>query len=113
LPIILNFRDVSRIVLIDDDKYICRSWEANSKRRNIDFIYFTSVNDLLNNLSSLKITDDIFIDQNIGKENGIELANKLFNKGFIKLFLATGYDKKTIELPGYIIDVFGKEFPFS
>ena len=69
-----------------------------------------SVNDFLIASSKLdKKTTKIFIDSNLGKGlKGEVESEKIFNIGFLNLFLATGYEKNTVIKPSWIKEIYSK-----
>ncbi len=97
------------IILIDDDKFIHVNWSMYCQRNNLKFIGFKSVSAFLSSCSTIDRDSKIFIDSNLG--NGVKgefEAEKLFQKGFVNLYLATGYEKDSFLKPRWIKDIFSK-----
>ena len=106
VPVINNDR---KVVLIDDDELIQIGWRRSGKKMGYDVQTFTTIEDFLNSSTQFKKETPIFIDSNLG--NGIKgeiESEKIYNLGFEKLYLATGYQKSEINVPSWILEVYPK-----
>jgi FixJ family two-component response regulator len=96
-------------ILIDDDKLMHLSWSMAAKKEGIDLTCFFSMNSFLEVEIDFSRDCTIYIDSDLGVGlKGEVLSEKLYHKGFLKLYLATGYKSKDFEKPSWIIDVIGK-----
>ena len=55
----------------------------------------------------------IYLDFNLDKDRGDEIAKDLYNKGYKKLYITTGYDLSKTDKSPWITGIIGKEPPFS
>lgn len=100
------------LVLIDDDQIIHSFWSLEAKKRNIKMNAFFSIEDFLLHQSEFSSDVLIYIDSNLGDNvKGEDESIHIYNAGFEKLYLATGYDPKDITKTDWIIAVHGKGFP--
>jgi len=108
IPIIFS---KPRIILIDDDKLIRFNWNKYcSQNEHCEFFSYSSIIDFENNISNHINTDWIFIDSSLG--NGIQgelEAEKLFDKGFLNLYLTTSYDRQDFKNFPWIKNVVSKD----
>jgi DNA-binding NtrC family response regulator len=99
-----------KIIFIDDDPLILKSWEMSAQAKNITIHTFQSIDEFLKNNFSKDIP--IYIDSNLSDNlKGEQESQKLFELGYTELFLATAHDPETIEKPQWIKEVIGKRFP--
>jgi signal transduction histidine kinase/CheY-like chemotaxis protein len=104
-----NQNPISPIVLIDDDRLIHLNWAMYCKKNGIPFQGFKSVEDFLKTSDSFDKSTRIYIDSNLGDGIKGELeSEKIFLLGFQNLFLATGYQKRDIEKPAWIKEIYSK-----
>lgn len=103
--VLLQF-DCPIIVLIDDDNLIHLNWKGEGKSKGIEVkTFFTS-----KEFFESKFNDHnalIFIDYNLGTENGLDLAFSLKKKGFRNIKIATGHEHRVSK----DFHQTGKEFP--
>ncbi len=99
----------SLIVLIDDDKLFRYSWEIHFQKRNLPFRAFKSIEDFLAEADSLDKNSKIYIDSDLGDDIVGEIeSEKIFNLGFLNLYMATGYKKSEIKKPHWIKEIYSK-----
>lgn len=101
------------LVLIDDNKLINEIWGIESKKHKKKIITFTSKNSFMKHYKRISKSTPIYLDLCLGKENGDEVAKQLFELGYKKLYITTGYDIKKVNKSPWIKDILGKEPPFS
>jgi len=101
-------------ILIDDDELVRLTWKASASKHNKKFIGFKCYKDFLAEQRNFDYNSSIFIDVHLGNGvNGKDVAEKLFEDGFKKLHLATGYDADHFSKMDFIISVLGKEPPIK
>lgn len=99
----------STIVLIDDDRFMLLNWSSHCRKNGFPFCGFKSVEEFLAQSSSFDPDCRIYIDSNLGKGIKGEIeSEKIFKLGFLNLYLATGYEKNSIQKPKWIKEVFSK-----
>jgi signal transduction histidine kinase/FixJ family two-component response regulator len=100
---------VFSVILIDDDRLIHLNWKMFCKKNQIGFKGFMSIAEFLAASLTLDKSSTIFIDSNLsdGVKGEIE-SEKIFKLGFFNLYLATGYEKNSIQKPHWIKDVLSK-----
>ena len=97
------------IVLIDDDKLVHLNWKSHCKRSGLEFSGFMSVSEFLAASSTFDKASRIYIDSNLGDGVKGEIeSEKIFALGFLNLYLATGYEKDSIQKPVWIKEIFSK-----
>jgi len=98
-----------QIILIDDDRLIHINWSNYCKKSGLSFKSFKSIEEFLKVSSSIDNTSRIFIDSNLGDGIKGEIeSEKIFALGFLNLYLATGYEKGSVQRPAWIKEVFSK-----
>ncbi|MBF0442237.1 MAG: hypothetical protein HQK54_10050 [Oligoflexales bacterium] len=100
-------------VLLDDDMLIRMGWEYEAKQKNVRLKTFEFPDELMRNLKYVGFETKIYIDSVLG--NGIkgeDVAKELFDKGYKKIYLATGFSESHFEDIPYILEVRGKNPPF-
>jgi hypothetical protein len=105
---------MKKIVLIDNDLLIRKSWEFAATKSQITFNSFSSVAEFLKcadkfPIDSTVIYIDLELDDNL---LGTVEAKKIYELGFPEIILATGNAPETIELPSYFLKIIGKRAPF-
>ena len=102
-----------QVILIDNDLLIRKSWELQAKKENVNLTTFSSIQDFLDNSDKFSHSVTIYIDSDLddGILGEIE-AEKIFNLGFKKLYLASGKSFTTKELPHYILSAESKRPPY-
>lgn len=100
---------MKKIVLIDDDELIRMSWQMAANKANIQVLLFQSIDEFLNVSHEISTDVEIYVDSNLsdGIKGEVE-SKKIFEQGFKKIYLATGYSKDTIDKPEWIIEIIGK-----
>ena len=105
----LTHHSASLTVLIDDDKLIRYNWSSFCEKKGIPFKDFNSIDDFLHVADSIPKDAKIFIDSSLGNNlKGEVESEKIFKLGFKNLYLATGYEKESINKPNWILDVHSK-----
>ena len=103
------------IVLIDDDSLIYLGWKLKASKLDLTLVYFQTVEEFLLNCDDLSKNCYIYIDSHLksGIKGEIE-AKRIFDKGFNRIYLTTGYSASEFNLNDYpwIIEVLGKSPPF-
>ncbi len=80
-----------------------------NQKHQIPFFGFQSIDGFLASSSRFDTETQIFIDSSLcnGLKGEIE-SEKIFSLGFSNLYLATGYEKGTINKPQWIKEIFSK-----
>jgi signal transduction histidine kinase/CheY-like chemotaxis protein len=99
----------SSIVLIDDDRLVHLNWSHSCKNRGLHFIGFKSIDEFLTASSTITKASNIYIDSNLGEGIKGEIeAEKIYNIGFLNLYLTTGYEKDSFQKPVWIKEIYSK-----
>jgi signal transduction histidine kinase/CheY-like chemotaxis protein len=98
------------VVLIDDDRLVHINWTSYCEKHSLPFCAFKSINAFLDASGAFdKASSRIFIDSNLGDGIKGEIeSEKIFKLGFANLYLATGYEKDSIQKPAWIKEVYSK-----
>jgi signal transduction histidine kinase/FixJ family two-component response regulator len=97
------------IVLIDDDRLIHLNWNSYCKNNGFQFHGFKSIAQFIAFSTGIDKGSKIYIDSNL--EDGIKgeiESEKIFALGFLNLYLATGYEKGSIQKPAWIKEIYSK-----
>jgi hypothetical protein len=97
------------LVLIDDDKLMHMTWAYVAKERGLE-IYISHLADT-SIFQAIEKDTPIYLDNNIAGVSGIGLAIQLNQLGFTNISLATGSDLDPKQIPDFIREVRGKDFP--
>lgn len=100
-------------ILIDDDKLIHMSWKYHFKEKEEELFCFFTVEECLSKFNGEDLAHTtVFIDSNLahGVKGEVE-AKKLFDSGFLKIYLSTGYSPNSINKPAYIKEIISKKVP--
>ncbi len=66
----------------------------------------------MNNASQFDYRIPIYIDVSLGNDiKGQDVASEVHTLGFANIYISTGYDPDTIEVPPCVLSVVGKDFP--
>lgn len=80
---------------------------ANEKQKQL--ISFKSHEEFFKGAQRLSAQSAVFIDSNLGNGlRGEDVAKKIYELGFKKIFLCTGYEKNSFPTLPWISDVVGK-----
>ena len=82
------------IVLIDDDRLVHLNWSSYCKKNGLQFHGFKSIAQFIAFSTGIDKASKIYIDSNL--EDGIKgeiESEKIFNLGYLNLYLATGYHR--------------------
>jgi len=95
-------------ILIDDDDLVHMTWQIVAKEKNKLIKLFKTEAEFLAVANEIDPLTPLYVDVHLGeKVNGIEVAKRIHELGFNKIYLATGYAE--IEKPGFIEAVVGKD----
>ena len=99
----------SPIILIDDDRLVHLNWKSHCLKNGFEFTGFMSINDFISASSDFDKASRIYIDSNLGDGIKGEIeSEKIFALGFLNLYLATGYEKDSIQKPAWIKKIYSK-----
>ena len=98
---------LKEIVLIDDNSLVRDTWEAVAKKIGIQLKAYARSKDV--ELRNFSKATPVFIDQNLGDEDGVATIKNLIKQGYQNVILVTG---KTQRINPQINQM-GKEFPIS
>lgn len=102
-----------KIVLIDNDLLIRKSWEFAANKCATPFESFSCVDDFLSSEASQNTNTIIYIDYELDDDVlGTNAAKVLFERGFTNITLATGHSSDEITLPDFFEGIVGKRPPF-
>lgn len=100
------------IILIDDDSLVRMTWEHVAKKNNKSILCLSTSNQLWEILEKLDYSCTFYIDLNLSEnDNGELVSKKLFDKGFLNLYLATGYEADQLKHITWVKGVVGKKPP--
>jgi len=95
-------------ILIDDDALIHMTWQIVAKEKNKTVKLLKTEAEFLALASEIDPVTSIYIDVNLAQNvNGVDVAKRIYDLGFLNLYLATGYSE--IEKPSFIKAVVGKD----
>jgi signal transduction histidine kinase len=110
---LLTKRYPSRIVYIDDDKYLRHAWFDKGKKVNIEVLAFDSIEKFLEISDSLPKDTPVYVDSNLGNSILGEVeSKKIHHNGFTNISLATSMDELDVSNFPWIKRIQNKTFPF-
>jgi FixJ family two-component response regulator len=99
-------------ILIDDDQLVHLGWKMSAKSAGRSILCFSNANEFFHSAEKLDKNTFIYVDVQLANEvSGVEIAKKVFKKGFINIFLTTGFDSERFEHLKFLKGVVGKSFP--
>ena len=106
LPL-MTTKAIKEIILIDDESLNLKYWKGMANSKKIPFKGYSSSSEFFANLPESKEEVAIYVDYELGEEDGLTVAQKILNLGYSNVTLATGEDKR---IHPEICQI-GKEFP--
>lgn len=110
---IINIVDNPDLILVDDNKCVTETWEFFAEKNNKKIITFNNSSDLFKFIHLFSLDTNIYLDLNMGNDNGENIAKNLYDKGFFNLYITTGYEIDTNTKASWIKDIINKEPPFK
>jgi hypothetical protein len=105
-----------KIILIDDDSLVHLMWKMVATKKNLNLVALSDENEFNALAPEFPVDAKVYIDKNLsGGINGIEVAKRIFDKGFKNIYLATGEDhilNGIQKVYPFFKGVIGKEPPF-
>lgn len=99
-------------IFIDDEPYNHDFWQYAANKKKKTLLCFTTLEAFETANLDLPKTTPIYIDLNLHEASGLDVAQHLHSKGFIRLYIATGYADFNIDDHPYLAGVQGKDPPF-
>jgi len=101
------------LCLIDDDKELIHViWSSVAKDKNLNIKLFATPQEFYAEVNTIDRSTPIYVDVSLGEGvRGIDVASEIHKLGFVEINHATGYDSNSIEVPPFICQVVGKDFP--
>lgn len=107
-------RETADAVLIDDDSLVHMTWKVAAKSKGISLKSFKNPKEFLTVVEQFSKETPIYLDSDLGEGIlGEEIAKKLHDMGFTKLYLATGHPAESFKHLGFMKKVVGKEPPWA
>jgi FixJ family two-component response regulator len=104
--------DPNRVILIDDDPLVRQSWEMRAEQLGGKIKTFSSATEFFTCTSQIQKDAKVFIDSNLGAGmKGEDLAKLLHEKGFLNLYLATGYAVDSFQREPWLRGILDKNPP--
>lgn len=113
LPMGEGEQSTADAVLIDDDKLVHDSWKIAAKKANKKLHTYFQHQDFLKDGKNFSKETLIYIDSNLAAGiKGEDIAWMINKKGFVNLYLATGYNTQDFEPMPWIKKIVGKNPPW-
>lgn len=110
---ICNIHKNPDLILVDDKKLVRDMWIIESRKHDKKIVTFPNKNMLMQHIELFDKKTHIYLDLNLNNDSGDEVAQDIYNLGYKKLYITTGYDLTRINKSPWILDVISKEAPFS
>lgn len=102
-----------KVILIDDDEIIRKTWAFMANRKGIELITFEKINEFENIINQVDRDTWVYIDSDLGEEiSGEVYAKNFYDSGFKNIILTTGYDSSQFESLPWITNIVGKSPPW-
>lgn len=112
LPIVAEAYQNSLNILIDNDELICITWETKAKKAGVSLRTFRTSSEVFSNISQLPVDSTFYIDSELDNEKGEDIAQKLYNMGYLNLIMCSGHSKEKFAHLHFVKKVIGKAPPF-
>ncbi len=100
-------------VFLDDDRLIRQSWMIAARRAGLKLKVYASESDFAKDAARVALTTPIYVDFDLNSnKTGLQVAEGLAQKGFSKIFLATGFSDQAFGKNIWLAGVIGKTAPF-
>jgi signal transduction histidine kinase len=100
------------LVHLEDDKYLRQIWLKKSNEQGVPLLSFATESDLYAQLHEIPKSAFFYLDVDLkSKENGIDVAHRLFSRGIKNIYLTTGFRPEQLKQPDFIRGVSDKTFP--
>ncbi len=97
-------------ILIDDDPLMHMTWKMAATQKAKRLACFANPDEFFSKVNHFDFESAIMIDVNLANGvRGEDVARKIIEMGFIRVYLATGYDPMSVIRPKGLIDVIGKD----
>jgi hypothetical protein len=101
-------------ILIDDDPIVHLSWKMAARVHGKTIIPFFSATEFFKDCMKFHRSTPIYVDSNLGEGIlGEEIAKEIRSRGFLKIFLATGYSPSDFGTLPWITGIVGKDPPWK
>lgn len=100
-------------ILVDDKKIIRDMWLIEGLKHDKKIVTFPNKNMLMQHIELFDKETPIYLDLDLNNDSGDEVAKNIYNFGYKKLYITTGYDLTRIRKSPWILDIIDKEPPFS
>ncbi|MGK5086849.1 HAMP domain-containing sensor histidine kinase [Bdellovibrionota bacterium FG-2] len=99
-------------ILLDDDSLVHMNWEISAKQCGKKLRAFSHPDQFFKIATSLAKGSPVYVDANLGEGiKGEEVARKIYELGFKKVYLATGYEPEKFQGLDFLAGILGKEPP--
>lgn len=106
--------DKPTFIFLDDSEVLTSAWKKYAELNGRKVIVFNDVNDFLFMVQFYPTDTLIYIDSDLGNDvKGQDVAKNLYDKGYRKIYLATGYDKDQFPEIPWVVGIVGKNFPIQ
>jgi signal transduction histidine kinase len=101
-------------ILIDDDINLVDAWKSDADYKTVNLAAFTSIREFEKFKHQYRKDIPIYIDYQLGADDGLAYSKQLAVEGFSSIYIATGHDASffTESMP-WIKAVVGKEPPIK
>ncbi len=101
-------------VLIDDSRLNRQTWEIMARRNKKQLITFERAKDFYDVMDKVNKDTKLYVDYNLGHgENGGVVSKKISEKGFSRIYLATGDSSLDVKSMPWLAGIHGKGVPFG
>lgn len=113
IPIYFKSADIADLIFIDDDEELTEAWKMLGDKVGKKVITYNRIEEFRAEMDNYTKNIPIYIDSNLNSELSGELfAKELYDKGFLNLYLATGYDASFFGEMPWIKEIVEKTPPF-
>ncbi len=100
-------------ILIDDDDIVRATWELSARTHHKSIRLFAKPADFFAMASELSKDVPIYIDYDLGEAiTGVDIGKQLYQQGFHRLYICTGYSPEVVGNHAWLKGVQGKSPPW-
>lgn len=104
--------NVKKYVLVDDDVFVREAWELAAEAQGVDLCTYSTAGQLWEQLGDFTHDSEFFVDHDLNDStNGLEVAARIFKKGYHRIHLATGHDRVEFLNREFLVSIRGKNPP--
>lgn len=114
LPLATHTQTIESVhVLLDNDELVRITWKSKAKKAGVNLSTFSNSSELFESLTKFPLDTNFYIDSELDNEQGEDVAQKLFDMGYLNLIMCSGYSEEKFAHLKFIKNTINKTPPFN